>query len=57
MPRCDEEKDLDGGKRLTEVASGLLEDESGRVEMGCRAGEFAVTDANRLIIEEIRKLV
>lgn len=52
-----EEKDLDGGKRLTEVASKLLEDETGRVAMGRRAGEFAVTDANRLIIEEIRKLV
>lgn len=52
-----EEKDLDGGKRLTEVASALLSDDEGRREMGRRAGEFAVADANRRIIEEIKKLV
>ncbi len=52
-----EEKDLDGGNRLREVASALLADDAERIEMGRRAGAFAVTDANRRIIEEIKKLV
>ena len=52
-----EEKDLDGGKKLTEVASALLSDDEGRLKMGELAGGFAVRDANRRIIEEIKKLV
>ncbi len=51
-----EEKDLDG-ERLIKVASELLSNDEARVEMGRKAGEFAVTDAKKLIIEEIRKLV
>ncbi len=52
-----EEKNLDGGKRLTETAASLLENDADRIEMGKKAGAFAVADANRLIIEEIKKLV
>lgn len=51
-----EEKDLDGGKKLTEVAKALLSDDEGRRKMGELAGGFAVHDANKLIIDEIKKL-
>ena len=51
-----EEKDLDGGKKLTEVAKALLSDDEGRRKMGELAGGFAVHDANKLIIGEIKKL-
>ncbi len=52
-----EEKDLDGGKRLVAEVEAILKDDDRRIAMGECAGDFAVADANRLIIEEIRKLL
>lgn len=51
-----EEKDLDGGRNLMKKAAELLADDEGRRKMGELAGGFAVEDANRRIIDEIRKL-
>ncbi len=51
-----EEKDLDGGKRLTETVRSLLSDDGRRERMGELAGSFAVVDANKLVIREIKKL-
>ncbi len=52
-----EEKDLDGGRRLTSEASALLADDERRLKMQEIAGGFAVTDANKRIFGEIEKLV
>ncbi len=52
-----EEKDLDGGAKLTEAVKKLLSDDGARQRMGELAGEFAVLDANKRIIDEIRKLL
>ncbi len=52
-----EEKDLRGGDALTETASRLVENDGERLKMGELAGNFAVTDANRRIWSEIKKLV
>lgn len=52
-----EEKDLDGGKRLTDTASELLRDDEKRAQMGQIAGNFAVEDANRRIWTEIRRVL
>ena len=51
-----EEKDLDGGRALIKTAEELMADDARREKMGEAAGAFAVTDANRRIWEEIRKL-
>ena len=51
-----EEKDLDGGRRLTETAMELIGNDAERLAMGEAAGQFAVTDANRRIWNEIRRL-
>ncbi len=51
-----EEKDLDGGRTLIKTAEELMADDARRRKMGEAAGAFAVTDANRRIWEEIRKL-
>ena len=51
-----EEKDLDGGARLTETVTELIGDDERRISMGDAAGAFAVGDANRRIWNEIKKL-
>ena len=51
-----EEKDMEPG-RLTREVSALLSDEAGRARMGESISSFAYADANKLIYEELMRLV
>lgn len=51
-----EEKDLVRGA-LGEAVSGLLSDDAGRARMGEAISHFVNTDANKLIYDEIKRLV
>ncbi|MCD7776247.1 MAG: hypothetical protein LUH54_02620, partial [Firmicutes bacterium] len=52
-----EERELDGGGELTRIASELLSDEKRLTTMGEKAGLFALPDANRRILNEIKQTV